>query len=217
MSGGKGGGSTSKVEIPQWAEDATKKNLARSEAVQRMGYMPYMGPDVAAFNPMQVAAMQSAADAGSAFGLAPQMNVSSMIPEAQTYAGGIQGYSSFPMFEQSVGAARDKFPEQMGAYDSLQNPYQNKIGMGAADSPLLPPVPQSDINQGGYGQGSGMGFGMPNDLSRLQQYQNYTAPNPFNYEDYFSAVPQSMYDRPEVAQNFGGGRAIKKTPKKMRF
>jgi len=40
MSGGKGGGQSTKTEIPAWAEAATKRNLARAEEVQKIGYMP---------------------------------------------------------------------------------------------------------------------------------------------------------------------------------
>lgn len=192
MSGGKGGGSTSKVEIPQWAEDATKKNLARSEAVQRMGYMPYMGPDVAAFNPLQVAAMQSAADAGAAFGLASPMNVSSSIPQSQTFAGGIQGYSSAPLFEESVGAAREKYPEQMAAYDRLHNTYYNPVGSGMD-------VPAKDITMdGGFIPGiSGFG-GAGSNFNALAGAADYVAP--FDYASYFSSTPDLTYMTPQ-----GGG------------
>ena len=69
MSGGKGGSQTTQVEIPQFIEDAAKQNLARAQATARMGYLPYYGPEVAAFSPLQTQAMQSAGTAGQAFGV----------------------------------------------------------------------------------------------------------------------------------------------------
>lgn len=68
--GGKGGSQTQQVAIPQWIADPASRNLARAEQAQRIGYMPYYGPDVAAFTPMQEAAMQANISAAEAFGLA---------------------------------------------------------------------------------------------------------------------------------------------------
>ena len=102
MSGGKGGGQSTKTEIPVWAEDATKRNLARAEDVQRIGYMPYYGPDVAAFNPTQQLAMQNNMDAAAAFGLAsPGQDAMAGMPRATNY-NGIQGYSSGGLYDQAV-------------------------------------------------------------------------------------------------------------------
>ena len=54
MSGGKGGSQTSKVQIPSWIEGPATRNLQRAEQFAQMGYQPYYGPEVAAFNPMQI-------------------------------------------------------------------------------------------------------------------------------------------------------------------
>jgi len=112
MSGGKGGSQTTQVEVPQYVEDAARANLAQAQEVSRIGYTPYYGPSVAAFSPMQTAAMQNAADFASAFGMAPQMDVTAGMPQAQEYAGGITGYSSAPLYEQAVAelAARRPAP-----------------------------------------------------------------------------------------------------------
>lgn len=128
MSGGKGGSTTSKVEIPAWAEAAAQKNLQRAEGVQNLGYTPYIGPDVAAPNQMQTAAWQSAADAGSAFGLAPKMDVAASLPEATDYGNGIKGYSSFPLFEQAVSEFRQKYPDQATYMDRYSMPTRTPIG-----------------------------------------------------------------------------------------
>ena len=48
MSGGKGGSSTTKVEIPNYLEDM-RENLREAKQVSRIGYVPKFGPQVAAF------------------------------------------------------------------------------------------------------------------------------------------------------------------------
>ena len=118
MSGGKGGSQTTQVEVPQYIEDAAKANLAQGREVSKIGYTPYYGPDVAAFSPMQTAAMQNAADFASAFGMAPQMDVTAGMPQAQEYAGGIRGYSSAPLYEQAVAELAARRPAQAALIES---------------------------------------------------------------------------------------------------
>lgn len=118
MSGGKGGSQTTQVEVPQYIEDAARANLAQGREVSRIGYTPYYGPSVAAFSPMQTAAMQNAADFASAFGMAPQMDVMAGMPQAQEYAGGIRGYSSAPLYEQAVAELAARRPAQAALIES---------------------------------------------------------------------------------------------------
>lgn len=127
MSGGKGGSQTTKVEVPQYIEDAAKANLARADEIAQIGYTPYYGPDVAAFSPMQQASFQNTADAASAFGMsAPttQQDIMGGMPAPTTYAGGVSGYSSAPMYEQSVSELRRQRP---GQYDALMEPFINPV------------------------------------------------------------------------------------------
>ena len=134
MSGGKGGETTSKTEIPEWAEDATKRNLARAEQVQKIGYQPYYGPDVAAFTPDQVMAMQNNADAASAFGLSAPTDVAANLPQAQNF-NGMMGYSSAPLYEQAMAMGREKQPGFYAAQDALftnPNPQARRIRSGYA-------------------------------------------------------------------------------------
>ena len=119
MSGGKGGETSSKTEIPKWAEDATKRNLRRAEQVQKIGPMTNYLPDVAAFTPGQEAAMQNNADAASAFGFSAPVDAMANMPQAQTFAGGVQGYSSAPMYEQALATGREMQPGAYQAYDRL--------------------------------------------------------------------------------------------------
>ena len=119
MSGGKGGGQTTENTIPEWAKQPTIRNLARAEEVQKIGYMPYYGPDIAAFNPTQQTAMQSNMDAAAAFGLAaPGQDAMAGMPEAQDF-GGISGYASAPIFEQAVNELEQKAPGYVREYNEL--------------------------------------------------------------------------------------------------
>jgi len=124
MSGGKGGGQTTKAEIPDWAKEPTIRNLQRAETAQQIGYQPYMGADLAAFNPTQKAAMQSQLDTASMFGMSAPKTPLQGMPEARTFAGGVQGYSSFPLFEQARRELGKRNPQQQRIYNSLfgQNP-----------------------------------------------------------------------------------------------
>jgi hypothetical protein len=119
--GGKGGGQTQKVEIPKWIEEPATRNLARAEAAQQIGYQPYYGPDVAAFNPTQLAAMQSNIGAAEAFGLLQpgQITAAQGMPTPTTFAGGTQGYSSAPLFDQALAEYEARNPASAAAYNRL--------------------------------------------------------------------------------------------------
>lgn len=141
MSGGKGGSQTTKVEVPQYIEDAAKANLARADEISRIGYTPYYGPDVAAFSPMQQASFQNTADAAGAFGMSGGgMTGMEGMPAPTTYAGGVSGYSSAPMYEQSLAQLQAQRP---GQYDAI---------MGQFIDPMPSPAPSS----GGKGGSTGL-------------------------------------------------------------
>lgn len=121
--GGKGGSQTTKTEIPAWIEEPATRNLARAEQAQKIGYQPYYGADVAAFNPTQEAAMQMNIDAANAFGMLPSgysgLTPTSGMPAPSIFTGGIQGYSSAPMYEQAVAEAARRNPAQASQYNQL--------------------------------------------------------------------------------------------------
>jgi len=119
MSGGKGGGQSTKTEIPVWAENATKRNLARAEEVQKIGYMPYYGIDVAGFNPTQQAAMENNLAAASAFGMGAPADAMAGMPQAQDFAGGMSGYSSGDLFDQAVAEFERREPAYAKEYSEL--------------------------------------------------------------------------------------------------
>jgi len=117
--GGKGGGQTTTAEIPEWAKEPTIRNLQRAEDVQQIGYQPYMGPDLAAFNQTQMGAMQNQLDAASAFGMSAPSTPMQGMPQAQDFGGGMMGYSAYPIFEQAQRELAAKNPLQQQAYDDL--------------------------------------------------------------------------------------------------
>jgi hypothetical protein len=123
----KGGSTTSKVEVPKYIEDAAKANLAKADALSKIGHTRYYGPDVAAFSPMQEAAFQNTANAASAFGLGGGTGMEGM-PAPTTYAGGVRGYSSAPMFEQAMAELQSRRP---GQYDAINAPFIDPV-TGAA-------------------------------------------------------------------------------------
>lgn len=153
MSGGKGGSQTTKVEIPQWLEDAARKNIARGEGVAALGYVPYYGPDVAAFTPMQNAAFNNTNAAASAYGLAAPTGTG--MPEPTTFNGGVQGYSSGSLYDQALRELKDRRP---GQYDAITNMFINPQTGAQPLSPYGPsqlpdgngsPAPASPIVGGG--------------------------------------------------------------------
>lgn len=127
MSGGKGGSSTTEVKVPEYIETAAKQNLARADEIAQIGYTPYYGPDVAAFTPMQQASFYNTADAANAFGMgapASQQDIYGGMGAPTQYAGGISGYSSAPMYEQSLAQLQEQRP---GQYDALMAPFLNPV------------------------------------------------------------------------------------------
>ncbi len=119
--GGKGGSQTQKTEIPDWLKEPSIRNLARAEETQKIGYMPWQGPDMAAFNPTQTAAMQQNIGAAEAFGLSPVGSLTPLqgMPTPTTFAGGTQGYSGTPLYEQALAELKTRQPTDVDKYNKL--------------------------------------------------------------------------------------------------
>lgn len=170
MSGGgkSGGGSSSAAtEIPKWLEEPAIRNIARAEDIQRIPYMPWYGPDVAAFNPTQQAAMQANVGAAEAFGLVPQgsLPANSGIPTPiSTYTGGIQGYSANPLFEQAKADLKTNQPEALEQYNALFGPRVDQTGN------VLPSY-ERQVSQGNTSSYGNYGLGVGSDVD-LSSYVN---------------------------------------------
>ena len=148
----KGGSSSQTTEIPAWLENAAIQNINKANDVSNIGYTPYYGPDVAALSPMQQQSMQSTGNAASAFGLAPQgFDAMAGMPQAQTFANGMQGYSSAPLYQESVDQFQANRPAQFQAMaDMFIDPF---TGAPAKNNYAASPeqVQQMFSNSGGGG------------------------------------------------------------------
>jgi hypothetical protein len=159
MSGGKGGSTTSEVKIPDYIEGASKSNLALADKLSNIGYVPYYGPDVAAFSPMQQAAFQGTQNAASAFGM--DAGAGQYMPQATQFASGVQGYSSAPLFEQAQQNLAMYRPSQSQYMDSFfMNPQSGAAGTNAA-----PMGAAQSYSPQGYTNTSPLGV-QPVDVSR---------------------------------------------------
>ena len=119
--GGKGGSKTTETTIPNWIKDPAVRNLQRAEDVQRIEYMPYYGADVAAFNPMQNAAMNNNISTAQSFGLLDPnstLTAESGMPTPTDFDG-FSGYSSQPMYESALAEMKAKQPDASAQYDAL--------------------------------------------------------------------------------------------------
>jgi hypothetical protein len=160
MAGGKGGSTTTSVQVPEYIEEAAKRNLSRADVISQIGYVPYYGADVAAFTPTQEAAFQNVAGQAGAFGLTtPADGAMAGMPVAQEFAGGVRGYSSAPLYEQSLGEFARRRPAQFNLIESLFiNPVTGEFE-GAPVVDATPPVAGGGTGGGGNGGGGGGGLG----------------------------------------------------------
>ena len=123
MSGGKGGQSTTKVEIPEWLESAAQENLAKAGELSKIGYTPYYGPSVAAMTPMMQQSMAGTNQAAQAFGMGGGFDPNAGMPQARNY-GGMQAYSSGDMYDQALRELEMRRPEQFSAMNA---PFINPV------------------------------------------------------------------------------------------
>ena len=149
-----GGSQTNKTEIPQWLEDASRENIAMGNQVAGLGYVPYFGPDVAAFTPMQQASFQNTGQAANAFGMAGGgMTGMEGMPQAQQFAGGVSGYSSAPMFQETMAALEANNPGQFAAIQNMFINPQTGAGGMQPQMPMQQSAPQQSSGGGGGGGG----------------------------------------------------------------
>ena len=112
MGGSAGDTSKSTTKLPEWFESAAKKALGVGERVAQIGYVPYYGPDVAAFAPQAVRGMQGIEDWNAAFNTPGQAgaDIASELMPATDFGNGLMGYSSGPGYDSAVASLRQKFP-----------------------------------------------------------------------------------------------------------
>lgn len=105
---------TATQTIPAEVTAANAAMLARGQKLADLGYIPYMGVDVAGINPAERAAMENVGQMASAFGLAAPAAVDIGMPEVTV--GGMTGYSGFPLYEGALERFRETRPDQYDAY-----------------------------------------------------------------------------------------------------
>ena len=213
----KGGTTSSNTQIPAYLEDAVRENINRARDVSQIGYTPYYGADVAAFSPMQQQSMLSTGNAASAFGLAPQgFDAMAGMPQAQTFAGGVQGYSSAPLYEQSLDNLFANAPAQYNAMsDMFIDPFtgaRSRNNYGNA-SPVMGMARSDGGGDGGYVAPSsspnytpaadgGTGYWSGGKLSGMQT-QNLSDPE---FEAYVLAhgLPSDTYTDGDAVRGIAG-------------
>jgi len=145
------GSKSSKTEVPAYIEDASKQAIGMANARNELGYIPYYGPDVAAFNPMQINAMQGANTMAQSMGL-PTAGLSLMAPT--DYGNGVWGHSSAPLYEDNMARLQAANPELFDALQKLKEiSKMARQGQVAQDGSMLN---QNPFQPGGFA-GDGMG------------------------------------------------------------
>ncbi|MBO9432359.1 hypothetical protein [Sulfitobacter sp. R18_1] len=160
------GSEKSSTKAPDWWAEPAREMLQRSIDIGKAGHMPYAGPQVAAFDPAQVAAMQNNANAANAFGMESALP---NVLQATDYGNGISGYSSLPLFDQQMDWMKENRPGQLDFYNSFfVDPVtgENGTNMGQtfAQQQAQPffhdgPANERGGSPGHGGRGGGFGLG----------------------------------------------------------
>ena len=190
MAGGKGGSTTTTVAVPEYIEKAAQRNLNKAEAISQIGYVPYYGPDVAAFQPMQNAAFQNTAGLAGAFGMASPTgsNVYGSMGAPTDYGGGLLGYSSQPIYQQAVDTLRAKRPGQYNAMTQMfVDPYS-----GSASNYMLPQIDYTNIATAAETARNESAADRANQLAIANANANANPSNVVNYSS-FASSPTSSY------------------------
>lgn len=161
-----GGSETTKTEIPGYLKDASQDALARGAAVSDLGYVPYMGPEVAAFQDAQLAAMGNNRSMASSLGL--DAGPAFTPPPAQDYGGGVRGYGSYDPFMQAMEQLKAERP---GQYDYITSMFIDPV-TGQAGPRAMSSV--RDARMAPQGMASGTQYGPGTDgrmAGRVMQEQ----------------------------------------------
>lgn len=132
----KGGKTTQKPYVPRFAETAMQQGIGMATDIAPLQdtYTPLYGPQVAALSPLEQASMQGTDMMASAFGM-PTTGGQSYLPQAQTYEGGIQGYSARPMVESMISQFREERPAQAEYRESFGiDPVTGEVGSRAPEN-----------------------------------------------------------------------------------
>jgi hypothetical protein len=167
--GGKSGSEVEETSIPEWIKQPAIRNLQRAEDVQRIEYMPYRGPEVAGFTPSQISAFQNNLDTAKAFGLAAPGSVMDGIPTPSTFAGGVSGYSTMPLYEEALAETTAAQPDAVAQYNAL---FGSDVGTTAKPNPS----PNGIASLGGGSGGGSKDLTYQeqlDEINKIKENQNY--------------------------------------------
>lgn len=132
----KGGSQQQRPYVPTFAEEGMQQIVGMGQDIAPLADTPtaLYGPQVAALSPLEQASMQGTDMMASAFGM-PTSGGQSYLPQAQTYAGGIQGYSAKPLAEQMIGDFQRERPAQYDYRMSFGiDPVTGEVGSRAPEN-----------------------------------------------------------------------------------
>ena len=152
------GSKESKTEVPAYIEDASKQAIGMANARNEIGYVPYRGPDVAAFNPMQMNAMEGANRMAGSMGL-PTAGLTLMTPE--DYGNGVWGHSAAPLYDDNMARLQAANPELFDALQKLK-----EISKMAREGQVAPDGRMMNQNQNPFQPSGFAGDGMGPNLGR---------------------------------------------------
>lgn len=158
MSGALNKTSTSETKINEDVSKAASQNWQLAQNIAKLGYQPNRGVTIAAFTPQQEAAMRGTNTAANAFGMGMAGDPLANMPQAETSASGIRGYSTGADYDQMISRLPPEYRAQMEQlFQTQQKQPAARANFGF--NPLNPFAPRnsSDTDRGGvnsYGGGS---------------------------------------------------------------
>jgi len=196
----KGGSTSSSVTVPDYIENAARRNLNKAEGISQIGYTPYFGPDVAALTPMQQASFQNTANIANAFGMGTPssgFDIMGGMGEPTQYAGGVRGYSSAPIYEQSLDELAARRPAQKAYMDSFFiDPYTGMPGANVqSPNAMYPTYNETQAAAIQSMQDSRRDYRGDRNEQRMLDMMNREATSPFNPGSSTAGTNYAVYDQ----------------------
>ena len=144
--GGKGGSTTTEVKVPEYFAKAAEQNLDYAGRAADVGYVPYSGPEIAAFSPAMTSAFDNTNDMAGAYGL-KQADYSNGygVPAPTRFADGSMGYSTMPAYNRMMEQfARDRPAQKQAIDDFFINPLTGRGGPSSYNPYVAPEVAQAE-------------------------------------------------------------------------
>lgn len=141
---GLGGSQSQTQSLPQHIQDWQKQQMALMQLASQMPPPIIGGAMVAAESPGQAAYNQQANAWSRAAGM-PTMSPQQYLPDAQQFAGGVQGYSAMPGLMQNLGMMEGNFPGSLGPLYTMFPSLAPENYQYAGQSPWAEPGSTEDV------------------------------------------------------------------------